>query len=292
MCEPGAIHWIEVAFGECVITERDKWSFIIGMISSLCWVVSSAPQIYQNYKTKRVDGQSPFLFSLLETGNILSLIGVILTDGLITQIITSVLYALLDGIMFVQYLYYRFCKKTMKDESEDQEDDSQIAEKDIKSTNLDNESDYINTDSSQSAGHVAGLATGLFIAASEAKVDYKAPYIKGQLVGSLFGWISGCVYIGSRIPQVIKNFQNRMVTDLSPIYVSFAVFGNTTYFISIILKSTEGNYMWRQTPFIFGALGPLSCDILFLFQMCFLGFESKKTKELDTDSDERRLEEL
>lgn len=292
MCEPGAIHWIEVAFGECVITERDKWSFIIGMISSLCWVVSSAPQIYQNYKTKRVDGQSPFLFSLLETGNILSLIGVILTDGLITQIITSVLYALLDGIMFVQYLYYRFCKKTMKDESEDQEDDSQIAEKDIKSTNLDNESDYINTDSSQSAGHVAGLATGLFIAASEAKVDYKAPYIKDQLVGSLFGWISGCVYIGSRIPQVIKNFQNRMVTDLSPIYVSFAVFGNTTYFISIILKSTEGNYMWRQTPFIFGALGPLSCDILFLFQMCFLGFESKKTKELDTDSDERRLEEL
>ena len=108
MCEPGAVHWIEVAFGECVITARDKWSFIIGMLSNLMWIVSSAPQIYQNCKTKRVDGISPFLFSLLETGNILSLIGVIITHGLITQIITAVIYALLDGIMFSQYIYLKY----------------------------------------------------------------------------------------------------------------------------------------------------------------------------------------
>lgn len=294
MCEPGAIHWIEVAFGECVITTRDKWSFIIGLISSLMWIVSSAPQIYQNCKTKRVDGISPFLFSLLETGNILSLIGVILTDGLLTQIITSVLYALLDGIMFAQYIYYRYCKKTMNEQSENQDRGfpDTISENQIESNNSDKESDYFNADSSQAGGHAAGLATGLFIAAAEAKVDYKAPYIKDQLVGSLFGWISGCVYIGSRIPQVIKNFKNKIVTDLSPIYVSFAVFGNATYVISILLKSTEANYMWKQTPFLFGALGPMSCDILFLLQMCFLGFEKGETKELESDSDERRLDEL
>ena len=48
MCDPGAVKWIETAFGECVITTTDKWSFIVGMLSNLCWIVSSAPQIYQN----------------------------------------------------------------------------------------------------------------------------------------------------------------------------------------------------------------------------------------------------
>ncbi|KAK8889320.1 PQ loop repeat-containing protein 2 [Tritrichomonas musculus] len=295
MCDPGAIKWIESAFGECVVTARDKWSFGIGMVSNLMWVVSSAPQIYQNCKTKRVDGQSPFLFSLLETGNILSLIGIIITHGLLTQIITAFLYAFLDGIMFTQFIYYRYCRKNRKDKSEDQADEK-ISEDDDDGPNTQNvtetESDY-NANGSNGSSHVGGLAAGLLIAAAEAKVDYKAPYVKDQLVGSLFGWISGCVYIGSRIPQVIQNFKNHKVIDLSPIYVSFAIFGNTTYFLSVIIKSTERNYMWKQTPFLFGALGPLSCDVLFLFQMCFLGLQTGPTKETeDTDSDERRLNEL
>lgn len=294
MCEPGAIHWIEVAFGECVITTRDKWSFIIGIISNFMWVVSSAPQIYQNCKTKKVDGISPFLFSLLETGNILGLIGVILTHGLITQIITAVVYALLDGIMFTQYIYYRYCRKMNDNRSEDQVDDSQepnTASKNI-TNNSDYESDYFNSDKDQISNHVAGLATGLFVATVNSKVDYRAPYIKDQLVGSIFGWISGCVYVGSRIPQVVKNFKNKNVTDLSPIYVCFSIFGNGTNVISILLKSIEANYMWKQTPFLFGAMGPMACDILFLFQMCFLGFNKKPISELEADSDERRLDEL
>lgn len=292
MCEPGAVHWIEVAFGECVITARDKWSFIIGMLSNLMWIVSSAPQIYQNCKTKRVDGISPFLFSLLETGNILSLIGVIITHGLITQIITAVIYALLDGIMFSQYIYYRYCRKTMNEQSEGQDDQYPNTVSENISDDSDKESDYFNAESSQATGHVAGLATGLFVAAAQSKVDYKAPYVKDQLVGSLFGWISGCVYIGSRIPQVITNFKNRIVTDLSPIYVCFALMGNATYVLSVLLKSVESNYMWRQTPFLFGAMGPMTCDILFLFQMCFLGLSKGAPKEVESDSDERRLDEL
>ena len=255
MCEPGYIEWIHTAFGECVISERDKWSFAIGMVSNIMWIVSSSPQIYQNCVTKKVEGQSPFLFSLLETGNIRSLIGVIINHGLVTQIITSALYALLDGIMFTQYLYYRFCNKQKVQFTEDDDNDKKSEQ------------------SSSSDMQVSGLASMAGVSLAQAKTDWTAPYSNEQLVGTLFGWIGGCVYIGSRIPQVLKNFQNRKVIDLSPIYVCFTIFGNLTYCLSVFIKSLDGSYLWNQAPFLFGAMGPMFCDILFLIQMAIFGIQ-------------------
>ena len=112
MCDDGVtgVKWIETAFGECVVNSRDKWSFGVGMVSNFMWIISSVPQVYQNCVVKRVDGQSPALFTLMVIGNILSLIGVIITDGLVTQIITSALYVILDGVMFVQFWWYGYIK--------------------------------------------------------------------------------------------------------------------------------------------------------------------------------------
>ncbi|OHS98189.1 PQ loop repeat family protein [Tritrichomonas foetus] len=296
MCEPGAIAWIKTAFGDCVYDAKDKWSFAIGMLSNLMWVVSSAPQIYQNCVTKKVEGQSPFLFSLLETGNILSLIGVIITKGLVTQIITSALYAFLDGIMFTQYLYYRYCKKTMNSEGESESAAKNSDSKDEEEEGYDIDDKEQKSEIVTEGIQVAGLATGVLMATAEAaSTNWKAPYSGNQLIGTLFGWIGGTVYIGSRIPQVIKNFQNRKVIDLSPIYVCFTILGNATYCISVFLRSLENDYLWRQTPFLYGAIGPLTCDVLFLVQMCVYGIENgtqRKESDLSDNSEDRKLEEI
>lgn len=304
MCDPGAIRWIENAFGDCVITARDKWSFGIGMISNVMWIVSSAPQIYQNCKTKRVDGQSPFLFSLLETGNLLSLVGVILTNALVTQIITSIIYALLDGIMFVQYLYYRFCyeskKKNQANESNSKIDDEPKVDKGGLAMPKEKEP---NLEDNYDAGKpLGGAMSAIFIATAQAKTNWSEPYQNDQLVGSLFGWVGSCVYIGSRIPQIVTNFKNKKVIDLSPIYICFTILGNVTYCLSVFIKSTESNYLWKQTPFIVGAIGPLTCDFLIVLQMCIFGIQkgqeneqtSSTTKSSDNSDnyEERRLEEL
>lgn len=303
MCDPGAIKWIEDAFGECIITARDKWSFGVGMVSNLMWIISSSPQIYQNCKTRRVDGQSPFLFSFLLLGNVLSLIGVIITHGLLTQIITSILYCLLDGIMYAQFIYYRYIKKTHLQ-------DQNI--KELPSEPVDEMGDPIQNEEfpgpdfdNKRQTEVLGLAA---LVSGASATDWISPYQKDQLVGTLFGWAGGAIYLSSRIPQMMKNFKNRKVIDLSPVYVAFTIFGNLTYVLSVFIRDFSSNYLWKQAPFIFGAVGPMSCDVIFTIQMCVFGIqtgptESKepslsKIEEEEIDDDEeanaegRRLAEL
>jgi len=258
-CATGYIKWIYDMFADCVVTSKDKWSFYIGLFSTCVWIVSAMPQIYVNYKSKKVDGISPFLFSFLVLGDTLSFIGNIITGGLATQIFTSVVYIILDGTMFIQYLYYRSPSKV------NSEDESK----------LDNDG--------------VSLAPA-FAAVAAAAFDISLPYKGSNLVGTIFGWISGIVYISSRIPQVKLNCKNHFVANLSPFYFVCAVIGNTTYLLSLGIRSLDAQFLWKQAPWILGALGPLFCDITTLLQMKIYGFSTvslfqdiPKDKDVDDD---------
>ena len=111
MCEPGAIRWIEVAFNDCIVTSRDKVSFAVGLISNVVFLVSAVPQIVMNFKTKSVDGQSILFLLLLLIGSVFNLVGVLVTKGLITQILTGIFYVLSDGILLTQYILYTYIRK-------------------------------------------------------------------------------------------------------------------------------------------------------------------------------------
>lgn len=278
-CNAGYIKWIYSVFGECVINGRDKAAFVIGMISNLIWVVSSTPQMVQNCKTRIVEGISPFFFSLLFTGNCLSLIGLLINGGLVTQYITSVLYVLLDGFLFLQWVMFTYCcpgnKKNNTDDKEDHVDSV-------------SETNYV-------SGAV-GTAAALMISEASA-TNFRDPYNKKNLLGSIFGWIGAVIYIFSRVPQVIKNFKDHKVRDLSPFYVSFSIAGNGTYVLSLFIKSIDGDWLWSQTPWIVGSLAPMTCDIIFLIQMCVFGLETSTTpekveEEEEEISEDRRLSEL
>lgn len=284
VCPSGAIGWIETVFGDCVVTARDKWSFWVGMFSNLIWLVSSTPQYIQNCKTKKVDGQSPFYFSLLFTGNVCSLVGLLVNGGLATQIIQAIIYVILDGILFGQYLYYRFvyygcCHDHLKDLEDGQE---------------------IQNDENDDLDAIGGVA----VAGVAAAVDYAYPYSGTQLIGTLFGWVSSTIYICSRIPQLRKNFKTKMVKDVNPLYLAFAVAGNATYLISIWIKDLSAQYNWNQMPWIIGAGFPMACDITALIQMAIFGRgetepemeekagESSGESEDGVESTVRRLNEL
>ena len=56
------------------------------------------------------------------------------------------------------------------------------------------------------------------------------------MFGSLLGWIMTCSYVGSRIPQLVKNYRRGMTTGLSlPMFV-LLVLGSTTYVASIFVR--------------------------------------------------------
>ena len=291
-CEGNYVKWIQTIFGECVITTRDKWSFAMGMISNLIWIISSSPQMVQNCRTRIVEGQSPFFFSLLFTGNVLSLVGLLINGGLVTQYITSTLYVLLDGFLFLQFVMYTYCcpptnsekTKHMHENPEEPEENETIE------------------DGSHSQLYIAG-SSALLTAAASAKTDFATPYNKSNIVGTIFGWCGALIYLGSRIPQVVKNIKSKKVRDLSPFYVILAICGNGTYALSLFIKSTDGSYLWSQAPWIVGCFGPMSCDVIFLIQMCIYGYEitslekiekksSGEEEDLSESSEERRLAEL
>ena len=246
-CPDGSIDWIAKIFGDCVITTRDNWSFWVGTISSLIWLFSSVPQYVQNYRTKSVEGQSPFFFMLLLVGDICCFVGLLVNHGLASQIIQSIVYLLLDGLLFSQYLYYRYvyygcCHDHFKDHQDGQELQNEKTEFLIEGT-------------------VAAVAA----------TNYALPYSGKELVGTIFGWVSTAIYISARFPQLKKNFQSKMVKDISPLFLILNVLGNATYLSSIWIKSTSAQYNWNQAPWIVGAGFPMLCDIAALIQMFIWG---------------------
>lgn len=262
MCEDG-VGWIYEAFRDCVVSDTDKWSFGIGMLSNVIWVIFGAPQIYSNWKTKEVAGQSPALFTLLFFGSVLSLVGVIVTGGLVTQIVTGIVYAVVDGITFAQFWWYgcikRKCTKRERRRVE------------------------------VGGGQAAGVGV-LALSQLGSSVDWRAPYSHENVTGTVFGWVGAVVYIASRVPQVVENVKNKKVLDLSVGFVILSILGNVTYSGSLVIRSREGSFMWKQAPFLTGSLGPLSFDFVLLFQMMIYGIGSSDVNKNEASEEEERPE--
>ncbi|OHT04118.1 PQ loop repeat family protein [Tritrichomonas foetus] len=302
-CGPGAIKWIENVFNDCIITTRDKWSFAIGLISSVVFLVSSLPQIILNFKEKKVDGQSPFFFSLLFLASILNIIGVFITKGLITQIIQGIIYCILDGILFFQFIAYKYIMKTNDVQNDDQNlkslHDSSNSSSSSESSDSDDSDDSDTTSNTDGHKHrdsqgnvdgirTGGLATAALVGEVSAATNWAAPYKGDQIVGTMFGWVATVIYICSRVPQIMKNVKLQSVGDLSAFYFFLSIAGNFTYSFSVFLRNIESNYLWKQAPFLAGALGPLVCDVIVLSQMAYYG--KPKAQGSTTDNDENDSE--
>ena len=287
MCEPGAVGWIEDVFDDCIVTVKDKWSFGIGLVSSVAFLVSSLPQIVLNFREKRVDGQSPFFFGLLFFGSVLNLIGVFITKGIITQKLQGVLYCILDGILFGQFIVYKYILKTNGSHAKFGESESESFE-----------NEESGDDNGKFDGMPPNAITTAVLVGEVASTNWSAPYTGDQLAGTLFGWIATVIYISSRIPQITKNAQLHSVGDLSPFYFFLSITGNLTYCISVFLRSIEGDYLWKQTPFIAGAMGPLICDFIVLLQMAIYGKprsiseNDEKTQQMESSNEVNNINEL
>jgi uncharacterized protein with PQ loop repeat len=243
-CEGDYIEWIYNVFGECVVTTREKLSFAFGITSTLIWMWAQLPQIYMNFRTKRVDGLSIGFLLLLVTGDISNLVGCILTHGLVTQKITSIFFCCVDITCTLQHCYYtyiyrRFCQN---------EHDESLASEDKLLA-------------------YTPIAPGLVATAAAVLTrEYPNPYSKEYITGSLIGWISGLVYSSSRVFQIIKNFIRKRTDGLSIQFFISAWLGNSTYAVSIFLKDSNWGYIWMQFPWLVGSMGPLILDFIVLLQ--------------------------
>jgi uncharacterized protein with PQ loop repeat len=82
----------------------------------------------------------------------------------------------------------------------------------------------------------------------------------GSWMALMFGWGSAALYLGSRIPQLYKNWRLKSCEGLSIMMFLFSVFGNALYVASILLNSLDRDYLIRNMPWWLGSTGTLFFD--------------------------------
>ena len=99
---------IEALLGECASTPRQYASAATGLASVACWVAAELPQIYANYRAGAADAMAPAFLAAWLVGDVLNVVGTILTDALPTMRYVAVLYTATTAVLAVQFLYYRY----------------------------------------------------------------------------------------------------------------------------------------------------------------------------------------
>ncbi|CAO3569516.1 unnamed protein product [Mortierella alpina] len=93
-------------FGQCVSTQQQAWSLLLGYLSIFCWLNAQIPQIVENFKLGSAASLSlPFLINWL-LGDISNLIGCVLTHQLPFQLYLAIYFCIADVILFGQWIYY------------------------------------------------------------------------------------------------------------------------------------------------------------------------------------------
>ena len=84
--------------------------------------------------------------------------------------------------------------------------------------------------------------------------------IEISTLGQIFGWGCAVLYLGSRIPQVVKNFRRKSTEGLSLLFFLFACLGNITYVLSIVSASLDPRYLLVNLSWLAGSAGTLLLD--------------------------------
>ena len=105
-----------------------------------------------------------------------------------------------------------------------------------------------------------------------------------NIIGTILAWSSAAFYLGSRTPQIVKNFRRRSTDGLSLAMFFFAVMGNLFYAVSIFLN-THGWHEYRnRLPYIIGSIGTLCFDFTIFTQFqIYKGNVPAEVTEIDPE---------
>ncbi|KAI8974471.1 PQ loop repeat-domain-containing protein [Pilobolus umbonatus] len=105
-------------------------------------------------------------------------------------------------------------------------------------------------------------------------------------IGRVFAWTCTCLYLSSRIPQLLKNRRRQSVEGLSISLFIFAACGNMTYASSILSHPGQTtDSILEALPYLIGSAGTLIFDFSIFCQfLCYRKHPviSVSNKQLDT----------
>ncbi|KAF5315301.1 hypothetical protein D9619_007185 [Psilocybe cf. subviscida] len=254
----------------------DSLSSILGWISIACWIVVYSPQIYENYTLKSGEGLSVLFVIVWLLGDLTNLIGAVLGGLLPTIIILALYYTACDLILLFQIFYYRRRKQRQEREAAATgvlEEHTPL----LQQNEGHREVELVPTHkiiprymSALAFVFAVGISAWWITKDEEEKTDFVSPEHHGKYfwLVHILGWSSAALFLGARVPQILKNFKTRC-EGLSPALFFFAIFGNTTYALSICAKSMDKEYLIRNGGWLAGSLLTIFLDIAVLCQFSY-----------------------
>ena len=228
-------------------------SSVLGSLSIVCWIIVFTPQIVENWKRKSGESLSLTFLWIWLIGDIFNVIGAIMENLLPTVILLGIYFALADLIIIFQVYYYRRMNElnpelepllSRERETEEEEQPEENENNIMAVTVL--------------------ILYGLFIL-----FLIQTELVNNFSLSQYLGWVSAILYIGSRIPQILKNAQLGSVDGLSFWMFLFAVSGNILYCWSILSASDAREYIMINLPWLIGAIGTTVLDCVIFLQFCY-----------------------
>ena len=99
----------------------------------------------------------------------------------------------------------------------------------------------------------------------------KKPDLHMNWMAQFFGYLSAVLYLGSRVPQILLNFQRKSCEGISFLFFLFACIGNTTFIISVLSISVQPRYLLVNASWLIGSFGTLFMDFIIFMQ--FFAYE-------------------
>lgn len=281
---PNGTEWIWVGLGECTQDARDMASVILGLLSIVCFMVSSIPQYYSSCKTGNMDSALSIWFLLFWlAGDSCNLVGSFLADQLPLQIYTAVYYVIADLLMLSMYLYYKLKNKRARRR------DGALLNMVSLLCLLGISSSILSFSHSAQDDMMPTMFKGRALLAIEETNSSVQPFTTKEIIGFTIGSVSSVLYLCSRLPQIFKNFQRKSTEGVSFFLFALVILGNTTYGISVLVKNPERgqgetSYMVHHLPWLIGSLGTLSLDLVISLQFLMYSKSSQPSKDTDEET--------
>lgn len=290
-------------------------SGITGSISIACWIIVFAPQIYENFRRKSSDGLSLMFIILWLAGDVFNVLGAVLQGVLPTMIILAVYYTLADIVLLVQCLMYGNGQQQQPDLvhlSPANPLNEDVLEVVLSRDRMDEEvgPDYENidsfTDPSSSKWSLVRAALYklfmVFLVFSAGLIWWYISYMHqhhnkkpADLVfdplAQFFGWLCAILYLGSRVPQILLNYERKSCEGISFMFFLFACLGNLTYVISILAIDMSWNYLWVNSSWLAGSLGTLGLDFTIFVQFFLYNENDSDESSVANKSTDRLLDD-
>ncbi|CAE6448472.1 hypothetical protein ACGC1H_005545 [Rhizoctonia solani] len=284
---------------------RLEASNALGWISIACWIIVYSPQILENYRLKSGEGLSVGFVVIWLLGDIFNLAGALMAGLIPTVIIIAVYYTICDVILLLQIYYYRWTHPVhpaslflprppppINDPNSRADEHSpllrdQPANNSASAQTVENN---VHDTFSQRALRYAllfGFVIGTGVAAwginhlmhpggSEPMPPREDEVVEWR--SQVLGYASAILYIGARIPQILKNRETKC-EGLSLALFMFTITGNLTYVLSICVASLSSQHLVVNASWLAGSSLTIFLDILVLYQ--FYHYQSvSKTLEV------------